>query len=50
MTRAGAGQQRGNPGQNDAFFSTSLKIGWRLIDWNAPYYRPSRQLNCPSFF
>jgi hypothetical protein len=50
LTRSGVGEQRGNPEQNDAFFSSTLKIGWRLIDWNAPRNRPARQLNCPSFF
>jgi hypothetical protein len=50
LTRAGAGEQRGNPEQNDAFFSTTLKVGWRLIDWNAPSNRPGRQLGCPTFF
>ncbi len=43
-------EQRGNPKQNDAFFSTILKMGWRLNDWNSPNGRAARQLRCPSFY
>lgn len=43
-------EQRGNPKQNDAFFSTMLRFGWRLTDKNSPEGRASRQLRCPTFY
>lgn len=40
--------QRGDPTENDAFFSTVLRIGWRL---NSPDVARSRkQLRCPVFY
>jgi hypothetical protein len=44
------GEQRGDPKQNDSFFSTIIKFGWRLNDSNSPSSRASRQLRCPSFY
>lgn len=44
------GEQRGNPKHNDSFFSTILRLGWRLNDWNSPNGRASRQMRCPSFY
>lgn len=44
------GEQRGNPKQNDSFFSTILRLGWRLNDWNSPNGRASRQMRCPAFY
>ena len=39
-------EQRGDPTENDAFFSTLIKLGWRLGNWN-----PSlRQLRCPVYY
>ena len=49
-TRPGLNEQRGNPKQNDAFFSTILKLGWRLTDPNSPGARAARQMRCPSFY
>jgi hypothetical protein len=49
-TRPGLNEQRGNPTQNDAFFSTILKMGWRLTDWNTPEGRAARQMRCPTFY
>lgn len=49
-TRPDLNEQRGNPTQNDAFFSTILKMGWRLRDQNSPESRASRQMRCPSFY
>lgn len=43
-------EQRGNPKQNDSFFSTILRMGWRLNDWNSPNGRAARQMRCPSFY
>lgn len=43
------GYQRGDPTENDAFFSTILKFGWRL-NGNDPYSRSKRQMRCPVFY
>lgn len=40
--------QRGNPKQNDAYFSTILRMGWRLDSWNSSL--AARQMRCPSFY
>jgi hypothetical protein len=48
--RPNVGTQRGNPSQNDSFFSTTLKFGWKFIDWNTSYGIRERQSFCPSFF
>jgi hypothetical protein len=45
-----AGEQRGNPNNNDSFFSTILRCGWRLNDSNSPNGRALRQLRCPSYY
>ena len=42
------GTQRGDPKQNDAFFSTILRMGWRLND--AESRSRSRQSRCPTFY
>jgi hypothetical protein len=42
--------QRGDPTQNDAFFSSILRLGWRLNDWNSANGRALRQLRCPSYY
>ena len=44
------GEQRGNPKQNDSFFSTILRFGWRLNDSNSPNGRSLRQMRCPAFY
>jgi hypothetical protein len=49
-TRFPTDPQRGDATQNDAFFSTILRLGWRLNDWNSPNGRAIRQLRCPSFY
>lgn len=49
-TRPSLNEQRGNPNQNDGFFSTILKMGWRLNDPNSPGGRAARQMRCPSFY
>ena len=43
-------EQRGNPKQNDSFFSTIFRLGWRLNDSNSPNGRASRQMRCPTFY
>jgi hypothetical protein len=49
-SRPGAivGEQRGDPKQNDAFFSTIVRLGWRLN--NKPYGSQAKQLRCPKFY
>jgi hypothetical protein len=44
------GEQRGDPTENDSFFSTIIRLGWRLNDNNSPSGRASRQMRCPSFY
>jgi hypothetical protein len=39
-------EQRGDPSQNDAFFSTLFRLGWRLNQGSSEL----RQLRCPSFY
>jgi hypothetical protein len=50
QTRRPSDSQRGDVKQNDAFFSTILRFGWRLNDWNSPNGRATRQMRCPSFY
>jgi hypothetical protein len=40
--------QRGDPTENDAFFSTILRFGWRLGDFESN--RQRKQLKCPVFY
>ena len=40
------GEIRGNPKQNDSYFSTILRLGWRLNENNPAL----RQLRCPSYY
>ena len=50
LTRPGLNEIRGNPKQNDSFFSTILRFGWRLNDYNSPNGRALRQLRCPNYY
>ena len=50
QTRPALNEQRGNPKQNDSFFSSILRFGWRLNDSNSPNGRAARQMRCPSFY
>ena len=50
VSRVTIDEQRGDPKQNDAFFSSILRIGWRLNGANSPSSRARRQLKCPSFY
>jgi hypothetical protein len=43
-------QQRGDPKQNDAFFSGLIRFGWRINGANSPTGRSKRQLRCPVFY
>jgi hypothetical protein len=42
----GINEQRGDPKDNDAFFSTILRFGWRLNT----YDNARRQMRCPVFY
>jgi hypothetical protein len=44
------GEQRGNPKNNDSFFSSVIRLGWRLTDFNSPAGRAARQLRCPTYY
>lgn len=51
LTRPGfVGEQRGDPTENDSFFSSIFRMGWRLNDKNSAGGRAARQLRCPSFY
>ena len=50
ITRPYINYQRGDPKDNDAFFSNVLRFGWRLGGSNDPNSRALRQLRCPSFY
>ncbi|HKZ66043.1 MAG TPA: hypothetical protein VJ111_06800 [Chitinophagaceae bacterium] len=41
-------EQRGDPTDNDAFFSTILRFGWRL--GNDPNSNARKQMRCPVFY
>jgi hypothetical protein len=43
-------EQRGDPKENDAFFSGMLRFGWRLNGANSPSGRARKQLKCPVFY
>ncbi|HEX7903304.1 MAG TPA: hypothetical protein VF487_05455, partial [Chitinophagaceae bacterium] len=43
-------QQRGDPKENDAYFSGMLRLGWRIDGANSPNGRAKRQLRCPVFY
>ena len=42
--------QRGDPTENDAYFSGLVRLGWRLNGDNTPNGRAKRQLKCPVYF
>jgi hypothetical protein len=41
-------EQRGDPTENDSFFSTILRFGWRLSDPDSR--RSARQMRCPHYY
>jgi hypothetical protein len=43
-------QQRGDPKENDAYFSGMLRLGWRINGSNSPNARARKQLQCPVFY
>jgi hypothetical protein len=46
LNRTPTDPQRGHPEQNDAFFSTIIRLGWRLNHMSSEL----RQLRCPAFY
>ena len=42
--------QRGDPTENDAYFSGLVRAGWRLNGDNTPNGRAKKQLKCPVYF
>lgn len=42
--------QRGDPTENDAYFSGILRMGWRVNGANSPNGRAKRQLKCPVYY
>lgn len=50
VTRDINGEQRGDPRENDSYFSTILRFGWKLNDPNSFNSRAARQMRCPSFY
>ncbi|HYM92594.1 MAG TPA: hypothetical protein VET23_00510 [Chitinophagaceae bacterium] len=49
LNRPNINEQRGNPKQNDAFFSGILRLGWRL-GGNGMDSKIKKQLKCPHYF
>jgi len=50
VSRRYINQQRGDPTENDAYFSGLIRAGWRLNGDNTPNGRAKRQLRCPVYF
>ncbi len=42
--------QRGDPTENDAYFSSILRMGWRMNGSHTPSERAKRQLKCPVYY
>jgi hypothetical protein len=49
-SRPALDEQRGDPKENDAFFSTILRMGWRINGNMSPNGRALRQLRCPLYY
>jgi hypothetical protein len=50
VNRVYTNEQRGDPTENDSFFSGILRFGWRLNGANTPNGRAKRQLKCPVYY
>jgi hypothetical protein len=50
VSRPYIGYQRGDPKQNDAYFSGLIRFGWRLNGANSPSQMIKKQLKCPVFY
>jgi hypothetical protein len=50
VSRQYINDQRGDPRENDAYFSSILRTGWRINGSGSPNSRARRQLKCPVFY
>ncbi|MFZ9388654.1 MAG: hypothetical protein ACO25B_12310 [Chitinophagaceae bacterium] len=50
VSRTYINKQRGDPKENDAYFSSILRMGWRLNGANSPSGRAKKQLKCPVYY
>jgi hypothetical protein len=50
ISRPTTGRQRGDPKEMDSYFSTIIRMGWRVNGNNSPSARARRQLKCPIFY
>lgn len=50
VPRVWVNQQRGNPKQNDAFFSSTIRFGWRINGGAYTSQKVKRQMKCPHYF
>ncbi|HYH13654.1 MAG TPA: hypothetical protein VD794_00445 [Flavisolibacter sp.] len=46
----GLDEQRGDPKENDSWFTSIIRFGWVLPDPNSPEGRQARQMRCPTFY
>jgi hypothetical protein len=44
------GKKRGNPELNDAYFSSTFRITWKIGDIYADWFKNKRSLRCPDYF
>ncbi|MBP8244823.1 MAG: hypothetical protein KAX45_09810 [Chitinophagaceae bacterium] len=49
VSRRYANTQRGDPTENDAYFSSNLRLGWRFNS-NSESARAKKQLKCPVYY
>lgn len=50
VSRTYINKQRGDPKENDAYFSSILRMGWRINGANSPSGRAKKQLKCPVYY
>ncbi len=50
VSRRFINKQRGDPTENDAYFSGILRLGWRVNGNNSPNGRAKQQLKCPVYY
>ncbi|MFN5334166.1 MAG: hypothetical protein ACK5BV_03135 [Bacteroidota bacterium] len=44
------GKKRGNPELNDAYFSSTFRLTWKIGDIYADWFKNKRSLRCPDYF
>ncbi|MFM2137981.1 MAG: hypothetical protein RJA57_288 [Bacteroidota bacterium] len=50
VSRPVINEQRGDPRENDSYFSGVIRMGWRINGGDAPDARARKQLKCPVFY